>query len=176
MREGEIIRRQEQDARQISMLYRQTVFLNTRMQALESLLLDRWSLLKVVLGWRRILSVVGARQKELIKIHDEEVMRAQEEDKAKTKIQIVPGGAKLNGGIKIAAVLFAFLLLQGCVTAYRHRTELVLAKAEGFREADGQCVELQNRINAYVGTLKERLALLKQLDDNGELRPAKKAK
>lgn len=170
MRDDQIIQRQQNDARRIAMVYRQSVFLDTRLQAMEYMILTHpWMLMLNPDRWMRL---VGDRQDLLLKKHDQEMMESAQKADAeakKTKIQIVPA----NGAIKLVGLVLFIFSLQGCVTAGRYERDLAVARQEGFKDADTQCMALQNRLGQYMTGMQQRLAKLNQLNDDGSLKPAK---
>lgn len=96
MRDNQIIERQYNDAKRISMIYRQMVFIDTRLQAMESVFkkLSWWE--RVFLSPADLFQRIDKIHLEVMRLHDEQLKQANEEQKAKPKLTIV--GA--NGALK----------------------------------------------------------------------------
>lgn len=154
------------------LLYKQFQFLNTRMEAYETVLTSRSTMLKAILNPKWLAREVNLRQALLMKAHDDamrEVAKKQKEEAAKPKLTIV--GAN---GIKAMVAIIAFALFSGCVSNKYHAAKVAEAYKVGYDQADKECLDLQNRIAGYVNSLKDRLKKYGQLDEKGNLKPLKK--
>jgi hypothetical protein len=160
MRDGQIFDLNQRRAKNEALLYRQIGFLNTRMEAFEAVLSTRWAMIRAVLNPQWLKAAVNKKQLEIMKAHDDELKEAAKENAMKPKLTIV----------KAVAVILAFGLFSGCVSKTYHKRVVENAYTIGFTEADEECIELQRKIQSYVGPLQERLRRFNQLNDDGSLR------
>lgn len=158
MRDGEIIYRQQNDAKRIAMIYRQMLFIDTRLQAFETSLVSRWDILKAIFNPKSFMVSVNNKQSALLKEHDDRVRELTEKQKQegqKPKLSII--GAN---GLKLTALL-CMLVASGCVSKKRYNADLL------------QC-RIENAVLKIENTAKtDRLRKFNQVNEDGSLRTKK---
>ena len=83
----------ESTHKRITIIYRQMVFIDTRLQAFEAVSRKPWELLKALFKPAKLIHKVNALQMELLKQHDEDMQKQAEEKKAAPKITLLsPNG------------------------------------------------------------------------------------
>ena len=93
MRDDTILKNMDSTHKRISMIYRQMVFIDTRLQAFEAVSRKPWLLLKSLFKPAEFIHKVNALQMELLKQHDEDMKQQAEEQKVKPKITLLsPNG------------------------------------------------------------------------------------
>jgi hypothetical protein len=96
MRESEVFQQLDSSKKKIAMIYRQMVFLDTRMQAFETIFKQKRMLMKALFNIEAVMEDVDAYQAGLLAKHDEEV-RTLAGERLKPKIQIVPANGVIGG-------------------------------------------------------------------------------
>jgi len=96
MRDNQIIERQYNDAKRITMIYKQMVFIDTRLQAMESVLKKMSWFERGFLSPEALFQRIDKIHLEVMRMHDEQLKEANEAQKAKPKLTLV--GA--NGALK----------------------------------------------------------------------------
>lgn len=92
MRDESIFLMQQQQAKRLSMIYRQLVFLDTRLQAIEFTLSSPWEILMTIFRPSQFWKKVNNLQVGLMHRHDEEIksrVEKQKEESKKPKLTIV---------------------------------------------------------------------------------------
>lgn len=82
--------------KQFGMVYRQMVFVDTRLQAFEKVFVSRWALMKAIFNPRSFWKLVDVLHFNILQQHDSELQKAKEEITSKPKLTIV----KANGLVK----------------------------------------------------------------------------
>jgi hypothetical protein len=100
VRDDQIIQRQNNDAKRISMIYRQMVFIDTRLQAMESVYkkLTRWE--RLFASSEDIMKKVDQLHLEVMKMHDDQLKDAQEVakmERSKPKLTLVGANGEIHG-------------------------------------------------------------------------------
>ncbi len=86
MRDSEVYRQLENSNKRVAMIYRQMVFIDTRLQAFESAISEPWAGLKGLFMPENILRRVNKIQMQLMKKHDDELnAQIEAEKKAQTE-------------------------------------------------------------------------------------------
>lgn len=96
MRDNQILERQMNDAKRITMIYRQMVFIDTRLQAMESVFKKLSWFERIFLNQEALFQRIDKLHFEVMRAHDEQLKQANEEQKAKPKLTIVAA----NGAIQ----------------------------------------------------------------------------
>jgi hypothetical protein len=97
VRDDQILQRQQNDAKRISMIYRQMVFIDTRFQAMESVFKKLTWFERVFGSSKDIMQKVDKLHLEVLKLHDEQLKAANEEQKSKPKLTLVGANGALHG-------------------------------------------------------------------------------
>lgn len=93
MRDNTILSNMESTHKRITIIYRQMVFIDTRLQAFEAVSRKPWFLIKALFWPSEFIRKVNNLQMELLKQHDEDMKKQSEEQKAKPKITLIsPNG------------------------------------------------------------------------------------
>lgn len=173
MREGFLIKQNQDQAKNILTIYNQLKFIDSRMQAFEAVLENRWDMLKAIWNPKGFKKAVDEMQIYIMHKHDQKVNEAVQKAQAeaqKPKLSIIsPNGFKGVGMV----VLFAFALFPGCVSTKFHKKEMERSRSEGYASANLECLTLQKKIQNYINSLNERLKKFNQLDSAGNLVPLK---
>jgi len=162
MRDEEIMAKLAYEKKRAAVIYRQTIFVDTRLQAFETVLQYRFNIIRAFLSPLWLLKKVNQIQLGLLSAHD----KALSEQTEKPKIQITSANGIWPAAAVILCLSLLFLSPVGCASA--KATEK--ARLQGFAEADAQCIDLQNKLQVYVESLKQRLMQFNQLNEDGTLR------
>lgn len=97
MREADLYAKLDTQAKRIGMIYRQMVFIDTRLQSFESVMSfsNLWDRIKWLFSSSRFISSVDKLHLELMKKHDEDLKKEAEEQKLKPKLTLLTGS--MNG-------------------------------------------------------------------------------
>jgi hypothetical protein len=95
MRDGEIYHGLASMNKRVALIYRQMVFIDTRIQSFEAVFSQPWAILKFLISPRAMFKRVDSLHLELMRNHDEN-MRQRAAEEAKPKISIVSAGS-ING-------------------------------------------------------------------------------
>lgn len=96
MRDGEIYRGLSSTNKRVSRIYRQMVFIDTRLQAFEAVFAQRWAALRFLFAPAMIFKSVDTVHLALMKKHDDD-MRQRVADEAKPKINVIHPGMRVVG-------------------------------------------------------------------------------
>lgn len=97
MRDDQIIQRQHNDAKRITMIYRQMVFIDTRMQAIESVLKKLSWIDRIFMSSQELFYRIDKIHLEVMRLHDEQLKEANEAQKAKPKLTLVGANGEIHG-------------------------------------------------------------------------------
>ncbi len=81
MRDGKIIEMRDNELRRFTVMARQLMFIQTRIEAYETILSKRWNILRGTFSPSWLIKQVDAEQLRLLNEHDEQVRKAQEQSK-----------------------------------------------------------------------------------------------
>ena len=97
MRDGQILQRQQIDGRRIAMIYKQMVFIDTRMQAMESVFKNLTFWERLHLSPNEVIKRVDKLHLEILRLHDKQLKEVQETEKATSKLTIVGANGVSHG-------------------------------------------------------------------------------
>jgi hypothetical protein len=97
VRDDQIIQRQNNDAKRITMIYRQMVFIDTRMQAMESVYKKLTWFERLFSSSQDIMQKVDKLHLEVLKLHDDQLKDVQEMAKTKPKLTLVGANGEIRG-------------------------------------------------------------------------------
>lgn len=174
VRDGNIYKMNELNDKKVATLYRQIMFMQTRMQAFEIVFAEirLIELFKMAFNRKLFLSKVDQVQTMLIQEHDKaakESIEKKKEESAKPKLTIV--GA--NGISKLAVFFIAGLFASGCISLKKHN-KIVSQMAHDNSNANALLEDCKKVSKSKDNELRAKTARLKrfnQLDDKGNLRP-----
>lgn len=96
MRDDQILNLHNDEKKRLAIIYRQVMFIQTRIEAYETVLSNRWNVLRGTFDPQSIKKLVDMEQLRLIRKHDEEVRENEEKNKQerlKPKLSIIsPNG------------------------------------------------------------------------------------
>jgi hypothetical protein len=170
MKDGFLIKKTQDQAKNISIIYNQLKFIDSRMQAFEKLLENRWDILKAIWNPKGFKKDVDELQIFLLRKHDQnvkEAMQKAQDEANKPKLTIVGSNGFKGVGM---AFLLVLTLLTGCISSREYKDMRVKMYNEGYEAANFDCVNLQLKIKNYIQTLKDRLQKFNQIDSEGNLR------
>lgn len=100
MRDGNILEMNQRRAQNEVILYRQMTFLNTRLEAYETVLSSRLAMVRALIDPRWLRKAVNETQMYLMAMHDERMeasAKKAKEQEQKPKITIVGANGLTNG-------------------------------------------------------------------------------
>ena len=93
MRDAEIIGGMGDLNKKVALNYRQTVFLDARLQAMEKVFQNGWNALLFVFFPKAVMQKVNDEHMQLMREHDDALFKAIQEQKRKANgIQVIPAG------------------------------------------------------------------------------------
>ena len=149
-------------AKNEALLYRQFQFLNTRMEAYETVLSSRKAMFRALWNPKWLKAAVDAIQMALMKAHDEK-MKAIVEEKKKPKLAVP------KPGLTVVTALLLGLLFSGCVSKRYH--DFALGEATVKIQ---DCEKVNRALVNEIAAKTKRLDAFNQVDEYGRLRPLRK--
>lgn len=176
MRDGNVYEMNKHLEKKIAIMYRQIQFLDTRIQAYESVMANRKAILKAFWNPSWLKKAVEQIQLALLKMHDEKVKQVVEEKKQeamKPKIIMPTNIPPKNGvsGLVVALALMAFL--PSCVSKKTYQKGIEQYHKEGYESAELKCKQEQEKTAEYIKSLVDRLRKFNQIASDGSLYPIK---
>lgn len=173
MRDDQIYKMKDESNKNLSMFYRQLVFIQTRFDAYEKFIggLGLFEVIKILFNPSLLTKRIDEIHVDLMRQHDKEVkeiMEKEKKEKSKPKLTIV--GA--NGFSKLSVVFVAALLASGCVSIKKYnQMKGDLQKAQ--LQSDNALFECNKIVKAKDNELRgktDRLRKFNQIDANGNLK------
>lgn len=167
MRDDQVFKIQQDLSGNIATIYKQLLFLDSRMQSYEMVLSDRKSMLKAIWSPKWLKGAVDKFQMNLLQKHGkqmDEAVKKRDEESRKPKITLLKA---------VSVAVLSLGLFSGCVSMKVYKADIKKSYEHGYKDADAECIKLQERIKPYVIGLQERLRKFNQLNEDGSLRTKK---